>query len=42
MKKENFVTPGLRNMGGRTGRISSPKFEDLSTSGVSMMAKRLH
>ena len=42
MRKEEFITTGLRNMGGRTGRISSPVFKDLSTSGVSMMAKRLY
>ena len=40
MRRE-YLTDGLRNMGGRVGQLSSPKFENNSSEGVSMMAKRL-
>jgi hypothetical protein len=41
MRREEYLTDGLRNMGGRTGQISSPRFEKGSSKGVSLMANRL-
>lgn len=41
MRPTDYATEGLRNLGGRVGQLSSPKFEATSTSGVAMMAKRL-
>ena len=40
-KKDQFFTTGLRNLSGRLGYISSPKFKDGSTDGVSNLASRL-
>ena len=41
MKREVYISDGLRNLGGRTGRLSSPKFEGSPSKGVAMMAARL-
>lgn len=41
MKQERYMSTGLRNLGGRVGRLSSPKFENGSSQGVSMLAKRI-
>ena len=41
MKQERYMSTGLRNLGGRVGRLSSPKFENSSSQGVSMLAKRI-
>ena len=42
MRKETFITPGLQNLGGRLGRLSSPRFEDGSIQGVSALAQHLY
>ena len=41
MKQERYMSTSLRNLGGRVGRLSSPKFENGSSQGVSMLAKRI-
>ena len=41
MRRNEYMSNGLRNLGGRIGQLSSPKFEGRSSIGVSMMAKRL-
>ena len=41
MKKENYASPGLRNLSSRTGYLSTPNLQTGSTLGVDMMAVRL-
>ena len=40
--KEHFITPGLRNLGGRLGRLSSPEFQKGSIQGVNVLANHLY
>ena len=42
MIKDNLYTTGLRNLGGRLGHLSSPKFREGSVQGVSELSKRLY
>lgn len=41
MNQKEYGLKGLRNLAGRTGYLASPKFDEDSTLGVFIMAKRL-
>ena len=41
MRREQYGSKGLRNLGGRTGQISSPKYDGSPLVGISMLAKRI-
>lgn len=40
--QQDFATPGLKNLSGRLGYLSTPEYQDSSIQGVSNMAKRLY
>ena len=41
MRREQYGSKGLKNLSGRTGYISSPKYDGSSLAGISMLAKRI-
>lgn len=40
--REVYITPGLKNLGGRLGRLSSPEYQEGSIQGVSVLARHLY